>query len=1408
MTAAPTPDDSSSLLVPVHLDAWVVGSQSQPATAFYQADYARLPQFRALLDPPFQPSSVERPEPGVRLHWALPDALTHGRTPAAGGDETVFPLVPNRWLVARFNAGDDGAWACRLWVVESDYTGGAVGATSAALAADGVTSVPLAGASQLAVGKGDRLQLVSPDGLFAATVVASEDAPRGAHAVGIEPFDFSDIQPNGLDAGSAVQLLAGSPFLDPVNPSYMTVTDDGGVSFKVNLASVGKSRDIGSWETSGGGDGGPLFLRAVGPGNVSFAAYMPTVRDVFSFTDYAPAPEDDGRVYRFTYMVVGWYSDPAAGDPLRGVAAYDPNVWASEEEWQAQTPGERMQTLLAYLKWSVKNPDGATDESPPPLSTSLYHGLVAGVEWPPPVESSSPGRVDPKSVHVAVGNTSADALAALVQSEARAQAALDPDHQSEWTSAGDALARMMQAAMYDLLDQYGQPGGAALVRQQIEQAWFGSSPGGTLWEAVGASPQASDETAAPPQLTPAQAAALNSALAALNAAQEALNEAERELMSLQAQLYQMWWKVGRANSYGLYGGWDAGPLTSPDWSSVLMPFVLTLYPAIFDATWRKYCAVAGARAALPDPTPADPADPRAPDPWANANPDWLFPDAAGNPKSLTLAGLGLYLKASARPNFWHPNDPVLMVSGLDRSRRHGEDGRYNDDGTLTCRLPGQTITGVRIPGQPDINAETVAGGGVNLAPCGGYNSIPSVPTLVAEAFFADPANAPAIAAAVAGSDASAVAAAVAGLLDGTQAAGVSWAGTPPAPFAVAAWEQGWAPLFLEWGVRYYPTGSDLRFSPADWQFDGEQYAWLGAGFDADNLFSYAGRTLLTPQAPLTFKAKIEAYLKNNPAVDSAQLERLIETVSAWDILSQSLSGLTDQLVTLISQETFPPPPGDDASVPCPPGGETRPGVAALVGDQYHSVPVVEGANDDAFFPVRTGFALFQTLQVVDAFGQVYGGDVYPQQGQEPVWLNTTQGFQPTLGQGLGLSVAPTVRAAAAQEALSLLPYGSFQLPPRLVQPARLDVTFLANDGSGAAAHLSADPNPVCGWLLPNHLDGGVAVYDAGGVPLGELLALPPGRKCDNWRPRPGDPGGEPPPACPGDIRNEALRKVVQSIAAQPVAAFRDLLNTIDETLWMVDPLGGRQDQFLSVLIGRPLAVVQATLRLSLHGEPLFNQLWDKTCDDPQATDKSGCRQLKDTGGLLDLSFPVRLGSLELRNDGLIGYYLPDGDDYATFYAVHYPEGAAEGDAYLRQIVSASPPAGSGPYQGDIFVKPDGPPVTVTMLVDPRGSVHAYTGLLPVVSAALPGRLVEDFIRRLRVTFRTGPVIADPGTMRLPQPAEQHGVWSWVQAAPPGQAAAWEEDVLVDADDQARLPDQQLQLREGWLRLSDLNESGG
>ena len=1349
------PSDASSLVVPIHLNAWVVDSQNQEGHAWYYADFNNLSKFESVLPEAFDTSDESKPEVGIHLYWALPDALTHGEQ-SPDGKQFTFPCVPNRWLVVRFNTTKDNKWQAKLWVVQSDYIGSTAGSTANALSGSDVTSVAITTGSAIAINAGMALEIIDPDGSSPAVVITAAAVKQGDTQITIQPFTFT----TALAAGSTVQLAATSSFLHPFQPTTMVVAPNQSTQFNIQNVNIGNHFSIEAWEAIAD-PGGELFLTAVGPGNISFSAYVPGIKDIFSFTDTELPPEGTGKYY-FSYMVVGWYSDSVDGDPLRGVTSYVPGIWKSQSDWQNQTPAERLQTLLSYFKWSV---NGTVGSSVP--STSLYHAAIMDVQWPPPVTKDLP-----QDTQVAVANTSIDAMAALIQAQAKYQADQDPVHQTAWIAAGNTLAGLMQASMYDLLNDYGKPGSSALMQQKIQQAWYGSDPGGIVWNVVSTVPQSSDQSATGLSLTPAQTAALNTQLAALNQSQRNLDQAQQLLESLQASLYMMWMKVAVGNSYG---GWtNLPPTTIPDWQ-YLFPFIQnTIYPTLFNQVWDQYCAVNKAKALLPSPT-----DEAAANQWANGQ--WKFPDDKGG-GTLTLTELGLLLKASTAPRFWHPNDPVLMVSGAGRTQMHGEDGRFNKDGTLTCRLPGQTITGVQVAAQPAITVQSMTSAGVNLNPFGPYASIPSIPSLVTEAFFSDPLNSPIMASAI-GGNAAAINQAITSLF--AQNAGQnSWIGTPPAPFALTEWEQAWSPLFLEWELHYYPTGSGSdashQFSLGDWSFDGQKYNWQGTGFDPNYFVPYKGRTTLTPQTALIFKDKIQNYLKNHSDVDTQQMEALLSTISSWDLLSQTISGLTGQLATYLSQETFPPTPSNDMSVQCPRQGATPPSVTALIGEEYHHMPMLQGSGSDEnyFYPVRGGFVQFQNLQIVDAYGQTM-----PLSGP-----NTGQGFMPVIGQDL-------LPSNPSSDPNQPLPYGSIQLAPRIVQSTKLDIKILSNDDSGKDILSSGNPNPVCGWLLPNHLDGGISVYDSGGILLGELLPLAPP---DNWRPRPGAPGENPPPATPADIPNTVLKNVVTSIWQQSAPVFKDLLKVIDETLWMVDPMGGRRDQYLSVLIGRPLAIVQMQFQLDLLGDPIYNQLWNNmaTADESNPPNLTWTKQI---GEVENISFPVRLGSLELRNDGLLGYFLTQGtDSYSTFYSVHTSPEVPGSDTYIKPIVN------NGEYQGDISLQNQGASVTVAMLMDPRGVLHAYTGILPVTKAELPAHLIEDFIRTMKVTFQTGPIIADPGTLRTPKPAEQHGMWYWIQAVP--SPTNWEQDTIVDADDNARMPDAQLVLREGWLQLSDVKNA--
>jgi hypothetical protein len=56
-----------------------------------------------------------------------------------------------------------------------------------------------------------------------------------------------------------------------------------------------------------------------------------------------------------------------------------------------------------------------------------------------------------------------------------------------------------------------------------------------------------------------------------------------------------------------------------------------------------------------------------------------------------------------------------------------------------------------------------------------------------------------------------------------------------------------------------------------------------------------------------------------------------------------------------------------------------------------------------------------------------------------------------------------------------------ELRPRFVQPMRLRF-----DWEDASGHPEENGGPVCGWVLPNHLEKSLTIYSASGKPLGVL----------------------------------------------------------------------------------------------------------------------------------------------------------------------------------------------------------------------------------------------------------------------------------------------------------------------------------
>ena len=114
---------SDYLLVPTNIQAFAVGkpgeqvydlapvprTEDDVANWFVEGKYAFSLQ-----------NKISPIEPGIHLHWALPNALTHSRHDGDG--ETEQPCIPNRWLVVRmWRTIGDSTVSTKAWVVESDY---------------------------------------------------------------------------------------------------------------------------------------------------------------------------------------------------------------------------------------------------------------------------------------------------------------------------------------------------------------------------------------------------------------------------------------------------------------------------------------------------------------------------------------------------------------------------------------------------------------------------------------------------------------------------------------------------------------------------------------------------------------------------------------------------------------------------------------------------------------------------------------------------------------------------------------------------------------------------------------------------------------------------------------------------------------------------------------------------------------------------------------------------------------------------------------------------------------------------------------------------------------------------------------------------------------------------------------
>jgi hypothetical protein len=762
------------------------------------------------------------------------------------------------------------------------------------------------------------------------------------------------------------------------------------------------------------------------------------------------------------------------------------------------------------------------------------------------------------------------------------------------------------------------------------------------------------------------------------------------------------------------------------------------------------------------------------------------------------------------PRYYVPLDPVIAVRGAKRSLRHQGDGRFSPDGRLQCRWPSQVPT--KDQGVID---------GADYVPSLPNGSIPDEVLLLARsAVVQDPylvqwlAN---VEAGRRGLDKSltqkrfAAEAAIRyganGVYDGQTTAFLSapagaapgpassfvvkaqvadqlrrfslYAGVDVDPVGVTAWSQPWVPLWLEWEMEV--QGRD--------QLDG----WKLAQIDLDSsdpaasgtARTFQGRTPLHTGTARTLAASIEEWLKaeeqrdknNQGEVDpatAAALRQVADGIGYLDILSTTLDGFTDRLLGL---------PVDSFGVLSQrsPDGSVKPPIP-------DAVPQL----------LLAGVLRLKRARIVDAFGRTL--DLPMHALHVPEREEITQPSQ-----------AMALRPRLLRPARWLF---------RLVDPSLSPITPGTGSGSGSTGPAEATidqidatkmVNPVAGFLLPDHMDDSLEVFDTTGQPLGQLMHEPFGGGV-TWeiaplRTGPADAGpnfGLAPAQqilglmAAGMVAADAQEREGKPAPLEAESALSAFLRVVDTTLWTVDTFAQLGNEHIAGLVGRPIAVVQATLQMDIQDD--LDQLQFSS------PAQKAARQAA-YHDLADRAFPIRLGELTRSDDGLLGFFVDN--DFSQFHVVDkvvrdsaFDVGRGRGQ--FNQLGSTVQVPGRKPIdhpyivaEDELLVRP-GQVLQLTLLMHPAGKVHLTSGVLPRKYVQLARDWVGPGLAVMSPSVRVGPVLVDPDKISLPKVSSFPKDQVWIRRDTP---STWKTDPILAATQTALFPEMPSDVQEGYIRIA-------
>lgn len=1346
---------------------------------------------------------------GLYLHWSVTDALATMRQSPLTGDGLAFPRVPNRWLVTRTNVNTRES---SHWIIESDYL-----------------SEPVRGAEQ------EMAFAPQPQ------VDADPDSPTSASYTQF-PITL---------AAQMARVLAGEVSAPP----------DAIYPYRF----MGRQVPWAAWDAYAGSghtylsDMLPSGLTVVGYGEPTFAAVFANSRTVFGFHDLTADRETPYR-----YDVVGWYADPA-DDCLQ-------NFWQMPG---AQTDADRFAALASEYHWQVEGTDGAVF----PSRTVLYSSLQV---TPKDIDEVGTAAAQTISVDLAVGNTGSEALASYL-------AATITDNDSD---------KQMVEARLDALPLLHHLHGAQVdvgrrLQQLRHQRGFKGQHAGRLWAVRPATESSSAQRASqmPTSLPPVVPLpdSFASALNRLNRAQDAYDRLQNVIADWQHRLFADWYKYDLSfYAEPQVTAWDcfvyqrqlakyrAGGATNLN-AHLPNPNVARQYLREEMIEMLYLLAEAGQVQMDADGFPSAAVTFALPMPvkmtfqydteliadltkiseqslalrLVSAFQDAQVECAAYNADNPPVA-----LVAEGAPRYWQPAEPFVVAAAQHGGALPGLTHLYGHDGTLSCALYGLNRSDMGAPlGQPDL--KTLSAFAQSLIPS------PEVRASVDRGLVMLEwgANIRAVLAQPNGE-------VLAGTRPNPSGAGVDFLpdyltanfNLPEGALDLQLNEESavsptvssfsgnvvltdYASVQLVEAMQRYLTGVtlvDLKDRAPDtdnsqlaaWYVgqhpdavpppppaadDSVWDAWLGAQYP----FRTADGDYPVGQDVWAWYQTCPAYSPDNLTGDpSAVYLKSLDAARRMNAIGQALGGFNNAL--LMREQVLQLPIFDMGMVFPDFRSTIHPesaydfvmAVAALVGGGNRSAPNANGY----FQPIRSGDMSLTTLTLLDSFGRVYT-------------------LEPT-------TVQPSTSLTRPDWDSSISPLAPIYLPPRLAQPSRAVFRWLSATDDGEELNIRPAASPVCGWLMPNTLEGGLMVFDADGAALGSINVLA------GWEAAP----GADVPMDAGQIPNLHLRAVVNKLIvnaettddeAEALTVYLgSFIAALNSSMARIEPEDFAQHTSTALMVGRPVAVVRARAGVEFMGIPQVNQSFAAYLS--TLYEARECFTLPDvdpfnnplTNHYESVRMTLRVGERQHYNDGLVGYWkeADDGRLSDVFYA---PKAAP---AFINPAVIWSAPSDDDSGDGDgeegeyipdsrpsptiaVVSDPDQPtnvldvnpldePYTLTMLVDPRGVIHATTGLLPVKAIGIPSDQYSPALRNMAATFLVAPILTAAQQPTLPLPTVPGGAWSWVShpdastwavvsATTPSDPVSDTPAQIGSASEAAVFNPQRLV--EGWLRLSRAEE---